>query len=284
MSGQGAAGSAGRAHTAGPARAGVGSPGSAGPPVPRVRFGAEDSVRGGARQRRFDVAHEEQHIPGLLWTPLRGTGPWPLVLLGHGASGSKREAHIMALGRRLARDHGIAAAAIDGPVHGDRRAEADVLAGLVLAEFAQRWANEGDAMTDAMVADWRATLDALSALGEIRADAVGWWGVSMGTILGVPVVAADPRIRAAVLGLMGAMGPTRARIERDATQIRCPVLFLVQSDDAMFPRDRALALFDELGTRDKRLHLFPGDHGDLPPEAFEGSVRFLTARLGDVAG
>lgn len=252
-------------------------------PVP-IRFGAEDTSGGGTRQRRFDIDAGDHHVPGLLWTPLAGSGPWPLVLVGHGGSGSKRESHVVALARRLARDHGLAAAAIDGPVHGDRRPDRDAPQPLVLAQFAQLWANDGEAMTDAMVADWQAALDALSRLDELRTDAVGWWGVSMGTIIGLPVVAADPRVRAAVFGLMGATGPTRRRIERDAPKIHCPVLFLVQSDDAMFPRDRALALFDAIGTRDKRLHLHPGGHGELPGEAFEQSAQFLATRLAEERG
>ncbi len=248
---------------------------------PSIQFGAEDMTGGGARQRRFDIDLGDHLVPGLLWTPAEGEGPWPLVLMGHGGSGSKREPHIVALGRRLAREHGIAAAAIDGPVHGDRRTDTDAPPALVLVEFAQLWANDGDAMTDAMVADWQATLDALTALGEVRSDAIGWWGVSMGAITGVPVVAADARVRAAVLGLMGTTGPTRVRIEQDAPSIRCPVLFLVQSDDAMFPRESALALFDTLGSPDKRLHLHPGGHGDVPGEAFEESAHFLATRLSE---
>lgn len=248
---------------------------------PSVRFGTEDVETGAARQRRFDVVGGSHVVPGLLWTPPEGDGPWPLVLLGHGGSGSKRERHIVALGRRLARDHGIAAAAIDGPVHGDRRADMEAPPGLVLVEFAQLWANDGEAMTDAMVADWLATLDALSGLDEIREDAIGWWGLSMGSIIGIPLVAADRRVRAAVLGLLGTTGPTRARIERDSPVIRCSVLFLVQSDDAMFSRESALALFDALGTPDKRLHLHPGGHGEVPGEAFEASAQFLAAHLAE---
>lgn len=251
------------------------------PTPPPIELSAEVTSSGGERQRRFDIDLGDHLVPGLLWTPAEGDGPWPLVLLGHGGSGSKREAHIVALGRRLAREHGIAAAAIDGPVHGDRRADKDAPPSLVLVEFAQLWASDGDSMTDAMVADWEATLNALTALDEIRSDNVGWWGVSMGAIVGVPFVAADERVRAAVLGLMGTTGPTRARIERDAPSIHCPLLFLVQSEDAMFPRESAFALFDAFGSPDKRLHLYTGGHGDLPGEAFEASAGFLAARLGE---
>jgi dienelactone hydrolase len=238
------------------------------------------------RERRFELERGGRSVPGLLWTPDEPAGgPWPLVLLGHGGSGSKREDYILAMAYRLVRRHGIAAAAIDGPVHGDRRANRSSPPFLVMAEFAQLWAADGEAMTDAMVADWRATLDALVDLPDVADGPVGWWGLSMGTILGLPVVAAEPRISVAVLGLMGLTGPTRSRIERDAPAVTCSVLFLAQLHDELFPVADALALFEALGSTDKRLHAHPGGHGTLPGEEFSGSADFLAGRLrGYVAG
>ncbi len=247
--------------------------------APGLSWHGRDRLVGRVRERRFDVAYGGRRVPGLLWTPAQGAGPRPLVLLGHGGSGSKRQDYVVAMARRLARTHGVAAAAIDGPVHGERRAGPPAPPPLVLAEFAQLWANDGDAMTDEMVADWCATLDALQSLPDVGAGPVGWWGVSLGTITGLPVVAADPRIRAAVLGLMGLTGPTKGRIARDAPVVRCPVLFLVQWDDAMFPHDVAIALWEALGSGDKRLVAHPGGHGDLPADAFEISTRFLVHHL-----
>ena len=259
--------------------------------APRVTWLDEDVFRAGVRQRRFDVVRGSRRIPGLVWTPAEEgpeeeaaeEGPRPLVLLGHGGSGTKRQDYLVAMARRLVQRHGFAAAAIDGPVHGDRRAGPPAPPPLVLAEFAQLWANDGDTMTDEMVADWRTTIDALQSLPDIGNGPVGWWGVSMGTIVGLPVVAADTRFRAAVLGLMGLTGPTQARIARDAPRVRCPVLFLVQWDDALFPHDVAIALWEALGTREKQLSARPGDHGDLPADAFEESARFLARHLGDAA-
>jgi dienelactone hydrolase len=130
-----------------------------------------------------------------------------------------------------------------------------------------------------MVADWRAALDALLAQGGPALGPVGYWGLSMGTIFGLPLVAAEPRIRAAVLGLMGAVGPSAGRLERDAARVLCPVLFLMQWDDELAPRESALALFGALGARDKRLHAHPGPHTAVPAEEFLASQEFLARRL-----
>lgn len=238
-----------------------------------------DEVRDGVRERRFDLHRAGRPIPGVLWTPAEAEGPRPLVLLGHGASGHKRQDYIVSMARGLVAHRGMAAASIDGPVHGDRRMPgSDSRSPTVFLHFAQRWSSDDD-MTDEMVADYRATVDALQSLPEVGEGPLGWWGLSMGTILGLPFVAAEPRMTAAVLGLMGLTGPTRKRIESDAPRVSCPVLFLVQWHDEIFARDAAFALFDALGSTDKRLHASMGSHGAVPAEEFVASERFLTRYL-----
>jgi dienelactone hydrolase len=215
----------------------------------------------------------------VLWTPVPGASPpKALVLLGHGASGHKRSDYVDGLAKTLV-GMGMAAAAIDGPVHGDRRSDGGDNSQLVFLEFCQAWSSH-PTMTDEMVADWVAVLDSLQALEELAPSPVGWWGLSMGTIIGLPFVAAEPRIAAAVLGLMGLTGPTVERISTDAPKIECPVLFVLQWDDELFSRDTSLALFGAIGTTDKRMHAYPGRHGAMPAEAFRASEAFLAARLG----
>jgi dienelactone hydrolase len=232
----------------------------------------------GVTERRFDVVRATRRIPGLVWMPEGTPHAPPLVLLGHGGTAHKRQDYIVGLARRLVRHHGFAAAAIDGPVHGERRDDAGRDSAAVGADFARMW-REDPTMTDEMVADWRAVLDALQSPAVLGSAPVGWWGLSMGTILGLPVVAAEPKISVAVLGLMGITGPTKNRLEHDAALVRCPVLFLVQWDDELFPRDRAFELFSALEARDKRLHANPGSHIEVPLEEFRASEQFLARTL-----
>jgi dienelactone hydrolase len=243
-----------------------------------VHWPGDDDIVKGVRERRFDIERQGHTVPGLLWTPPDADGPRPLVLIGHGASGSKREDYVVALGRRLVRHLGFAAAAIDGPVHGDRRQKSGPGPDMPFFDFGQLWSSD-PTMTDSIVADWQAVLDALQGEPDIGVGPVGYWGLSMGTILGLPLVAAEPRIRVAVLGLMGLTGPTRSRIVTDAPKVLCPVLFLMQWHDELFPRDKVNELFNALGSPDKRLHAHPGKHGDVPPEEFEASERFLALHL-----
>jgi len=237
----------------------------------------DEVVDADVRERGFVVQRGEREVPGLLWTPIDGRPGQPLVAICHGASGTKRKDYVLALAHRFAR-HKIASVAVDGPVHGDRRAHPGDDRALALLQFSQAWSSD-PAMTDEMVADWRQTLDELAMQDELGGGPVGWWGLSMGTILGLPLVAAERRITVAVLGLAGLTGPTRERLERDAPAVTCPVLFVAQWDDELFDRTSVLALFDAIGSGDKQLHAYPGRHAAVSAEAFADSASFLVRRL-----
>jgi dienelactone hydrolase len=243
-----------------------------------MRWTGEALATDGVTERSFEVPVDGRAVPGILWLPADGPpGPRPLVLVGHGATLHKRIDHIVALAELLVRSHGFAVAATDAPGHGDRRAapvdDEIQLFGAFLAE----WSRLGS--TDDMLAEWHATLAALRALDEVGDGPLGYWGLSMGTIYGVPFVASEPRVQAAVFGLMGLMGPTRDRMETDAATIACSLLFLVQWHDQLVPRNDALVLFDRLGSLDKRLHAHPGAHAAVPAEELLFSVDFLARHL-----
>lgn len=247
-----------------------------------MRWTGEAETEGDATERGFQVEVDGRTVPGILWLPVSGMGPRPLVLLGHGATRHKRIDYLLALGRRLAGDYGFAVAAIDGPGHGDRRAPGHDDDIALFTAFLAEWSREGT--TDDMVADWQAAIEALRQLDDVGDAPVGYWGLSMGTIYGIPLVAAEPRIQVAVFGLMGLVGPTRELMAADAASIGCPVLFIQQWDDSLIPRPEALELFDTIGSVDKRLHAHPGDHAAVPVEEIVFSARFLARHLAPHAG
>jgi dienelactone hydrolase len=242
-----------------------------------MRWEGEARARDGVAEQAFAVDVGDRTVPGILWWPEGAAGPRPLVLLAHGATRHKRVDYLLALGRRLAGRHGFAAAAIDGPGHGDRRVPGHDDDIQLFSDFLAEWSREGS--TDDVVADWRATLDALRELPEVGDGPVGYWGLSMGTIYGVPVAAADARVQVAVFGLMGLVGPTRERMAVDAAAVSCPVLFIQQWDDSLIPRQHVFELFDALGSVDKRLHAHPGDHAAVPVEEIAFSAGFLARHL-----
>lgn len=237
-------------------------------------FIGEPAIERGVSERDFVIRAGTRDAPGVLWTPDHASEPRPLVLLGHGGSGDKRQAYITSLARRIVRHLGYAAAAIDGPMHGDR---AKLLRSDPGERADGRWWRAHH--TDEMIEDWQATIDALQKLDGIGMGGVGYWGLSMGTIFGLPFVAAEPRVQVAILGLMGDLGPMGKRLREDAPRVGCPVLFLVQWDDELVPRQAALDLFAALGAKDKRVHAHPGTHQAVPPEEFDATEAFLSRHL-----
>ena len=246
-----------------------------------LRWIGEPINEGGVTERRFDLERESGTVPGILWAPMEHGRPVPLVLMGHGGSGHKRSDRQLMLGRRLATVSQIASVTIDGPYHGDRVPEQ-----LDRQQYQAMMAAMGvDKVTDGMVDDWGATLDALSQLDTIDASRIAYMGFSMGTRFGLPyVAAAGDRLRCAVLGKNGlrqtsGMANMAPRFERDAPTIKLPLLYHVQWDDELFPRDGQFELFDRLGTSDKRLIAFPGPHGTSTPEAVQAWCEFVARHL-----
>jgi len=217
----------------------------------------------GVHERRFTLDVGQETVPGLLWTPSTLTDdPRPLVLLGHGGTRHKRYGYILQMARRLVRHLGFAAAAIDAPGHGERHDPA-------------RPPGTVDLPAAQVVAEWKATTDFVQGQPGIASGQIGYWGLSMGCSLGVPFVAAEPRVGAAVIGLSGRYEGVRSA----ARDITCPVLFLCQWDDELVPRDDVLALFDAVGSTDKQLHANPGRHQDVPGREFDAAEVFFRDHL-----
>ena len=236
-------------------------------------WSANDPAGHSVREFRLYRDASERPVTGALWTTARqGDSPSPLVLFGHGASGDRYQSPICHLAGRLAR-RGCASLAIDGPVHGLRQVGPGGRAAL------------GDEMRrptfiDDMVEDWLWTLAAVRE--QVRLADIAYFGLSMGSIFGIPTLAKLPEARAAVLGLLGttrAGRPFAKRILADAAEIRCPVLFLMQLEDELFPRDGYLELFDALASGDKRMHANPGLHPQVPGEEIDFAFEFLMSHL-----
>lgn len=243
-----------------------------------MRWMGDQRIEGGLRERRFDADHGAGSVTGVLWTSADAPGRTPLVLFGHGGGGDKLGPSVLAA-RDAYAARGIAVAAIDGPLHGERGPVTDS----TQPEYAAMWQRPN--VVDGMVADWRASLEGLLAMGEFEAGAVGYHGLSMGTMFGLPFVVAEPRIAAASLGLCGTSGPSidrsgiGPRLAADAAKLRVPVLFHFQWDDERFSRVGSFEMFDRFPTTDKRLQSTPGMHADTTPEAKAAHVRFLAERL-----
>ena len=198
-------------------------------------------------------------VPAVRWTPADDNDA--LILIAHGGGQHKKAPGVVGRAQRFAAA-GFPALALDAPNHGDRPRTIDPA---VLRE--QAMTGDQTELGAQGAAEWRTALDALAPAGP-----VGFFGVALGAAIGLPLVAADPRITAAVLGLTA--GPLEA-----AARIRVPIEFVMQWDDELVPRDAALALFDALGSTDKTLHANPGGHLALPRFEVDSADRFFRRHL-----
>ncbi|QRP44798.1 alpha/beta hydrolase [Amycolatopsis sp. FDAARGOS 1241] len=214
---------------------------------------ASETSTDGVVERDFTVGA----VPGVLWTPAAGAGP--LVLMGHGG-GTHKKAPAMTGRAQLLLAAGFSVAVLDAPGHGDRPRTADddreiaamqqaMATGEPVGPIVVRY---NGLLAEQAVPEYRVALDAL--LEEVPGP-VGYYGINMGTAIGVPLVAAEPRITAAVLGQFW----PESLVEL-AKQITVPIEFDIQWDDEHIPRESALALFDAFASPEKTLHANAGKH------------------------
>jgi dienelactone hydrolase len=234
-------------------------------PMSHVEWlGRETSA--GCTERSFLLRRLPGPVPGVLWSP-ETTQPRATVLLFHGGSGHKRSERHQRMGHWLASTAGLAVIAIDGPYHGDR-----VPAPMTPPVYQQLIADEGiERVTARMTADWLEAVCVLGGLGLADDAHVSVFGMSMGARFGLPAAAAlGPRLQCAVLGKFGIReaGPLRAPglTMTAARAIAAPVLYHVQWDDAVFPRDGQFELFNALASADKRLVARSGQHAHTHPD------------------
>ncbi len=251
-----------------------------------MEFVSEQTEKG-VTERRFDMEVGGENVPGIVWAPDGAQGTRPLLLVGHGGTQHKRIDTILSRARTFVRHQGYAVVAIDAPGHGDRITEEEAARmreqiqarirrrAEMTPEQAQQWAERNTRA----VKEWKATLDAVEALNYVGKGPVGYWGVSMGTAIGVPFVASEPRVKAGVFGLAGLRSGADA-FEKAARSITIPLMFMFQWHDEVASREGGLALYDAFGSQEKSMHINPGPHVGIPPFEREHWEMFFVRHLG----
>jgi len=231
----------------------------------------------------FHLSSRGDRVFGRLRLPATGSGPFPLVLLEHGADGAKDSAILEKTAAPWVRA-GAAVASVDLPLHGER--ESAKLSELLLS--ALHAPDAVDPLRETLIADFmrqavvdlRRSLDALLALPEIDAKRTVYAGFSLGAVVGAILCAFDRRPRAAALALAGGgRGPAAADpIHFIARCTGTDLLFVGANADETISRSATQALFDA-APGPKKLLWFDGTHGELPGRAVAAMWEFLRIHL-----
>jgi hypothetical protein len=234
-------------------------------------------------ERSFTVGD----VPGVLWSPESAAPGTPLLLMGHGGGLHKRSPGLVARARQAVLRDGFHVAAIDIPGHGERRP----------SRQDQEWVSElfrarenGDpfepiiapfntSLAERAIPEWRMTIDALQALPEVGPDAaIGYSGMTVASAIGIPLVVAEPRIRAAIFGGVFVYDT----LLEAADKVTIPLEFLLPWNDPEIDRQHGFTLFDAFASQDKTLLAFPGSHFRVPAGRMD--TGFFTRHLSPASG
>jgi formylglycine-generating enzyme required for sulfatase activity/predicted Ser/Thr protein kinase len=135
--------------------------------------------------------------------------------------------------------------------------------------------------------DLARSLDYVETRNDLRADRIGFYGLSMGARAGILCAALERRLRAVVL-VAGGLSTVDEQGEIDplnfAPRITAPVLLIAGRDDFRNPLELSQKpLMRLLGSKDKRHYVFEGGH--VPPrwqEVARETLDWLDRYLGPV--
>lgn len=224
------------------------------------------------------IEAEKRDVFGVVWYSRNSSGMRPLLLVGHEEGGHKNSEAMIELIRLMVGKYGFVVGVIDGPIHGERRVGIDEEQ-FKQMEFSQLW-EEGDSISQ-MLVDWKHTLDALCELPEVDSRYIGYYGMSMGTAYGIPLVSKDLRISAAVFGMWGTGAPLTKRLLEDSRRINCPVEFQIQNQDHLFTENQQLELFEALRSEEKAVKIFSGKRQNPSKTQLESTATFFITHLLD---
>ena len=241
-------------------------------------------------QREFSIAVAGEAVPCVTWEPDSNVQPRGLIAMGHGGSQHKKTRDIRNRAIRYARNFGWASLALDAPKHGGRvsreeaeeerlktqaRVTGDTNAPSMNPQEKIRFL---DTLAAQAVPEWQAALDTVLEHLIPGVASMGYWGVSQGTWIGVPLLAVERRFRCAVLGL-SQLHPDHVAFRSAAQRITIPHRFAFQWDDPIRTREYGIELFNAFRSTDKSMHINPGGHREIPATEAESWDDFFQQHL-----
>lgn len=137
-----------------------------------------------------------QKVTSLLSVPKSGEAPYPAVILLHGV-GDRKSVDYVEAGNAFLTKAGYAVLRIDTHNHGDRKTDDYEFS---LTDGLKYWTRNTISQT---VFDLQRAVDFLETRPEIDKDRIGYYGISLGGIIGTIFCGLDERIKAPVIVIAG---------------------------------------------------------------------------------
>jgi len=236
----------------------------------------------------YQSVHDSK-VTGLLTIPGNGKPPFPVIILMHGLGDSKSVDYIEA-GTKYFLDAGYAVLRLDISNHGDRyKYDYD----FDLTEGYRYWTRNIISQT---VFDLRRAIDFISAHEELDQERIGYFGISLGGIIGTIFCSIEDRVKVPVIILAG--GSLHLMFGMDAlsddTQDYLsiidpinfvemisprPLLMINAENDDIIPPLTSKLLFKS-AKEPKQIIWYPTKHHDLPvDEVYPDGIRWFNDYL-----
>jgi predicted esterase len=126
-----------------------------------------------------------------------------------------------------------------------------------------------------------AVIDEMATRYPVDMARLGYVGYSMGSMLGIPAVAADGRFKVAAFCLVGEGGLLGAATAEGSPVGKLgsvAVRIVAKTQDEFFPREASEGLYDAL-PGEKDLVWLPGGHFEIGPDVIAAAGDWLKAKL-----
>ncbi len=154
----------------------------------------------------YHSVHDKK-VTGLLSLPKNGTSPLPVIILMHGL-GDHKAVDYVEYGNALFLKNGYAVMRIDISDHGDRK---KIFHDFDLTGTNRYWTRNIITQT---VFDLRRAIDFIETRNELDSKRIGYYGISLGGIIGTIFCGVDDRIKVPIVALAG--GQLNLLYEKDA--------------------------------------------------------------------
>ena len=231
----------------------------------------------------------DAEVTGLLTLPGKGKAPYPTVILMHGL-GDRKTVDYVEAGNKYLLDAGYAVLRLDISNHGDRFRydyDFDLTAGY------RYWTRDIISQT---VFDLRRAVDFIYSRDELDNERIGYFGISLGGIIGTIFCSVDKRVKVPVIVLAGGNLNLMFRMHAFSEETKDflsiidpinfvgmisprPLLMINAGNDDVVPPVTSKLLYKAAG-KPKEIIWYPTKHHDLPVDkAYQDGIHWFDEYL-----